>query len=482
VIAAGLYGSADIFLDYAPQGDTIRAFHECGDFARCIIGPLGSGKTQASITEVWRRIHDQKPRTVGERQERISRWGVIRNTYNDLQNTTIKDWREVMGPIEDRGAGRFVGGQNPAFLLNYQRSDGSIVRAEVLFLAYDRPEDQRKARGLQVTGMWLNEIKGAQLGDYWQGCIADCNAPDADHWLGKKALSPHEPGGWKFFIQPGGVMKSGSRWVTNPKAENLRNLPDHYYDRQVAAAPKESWIRANLANEFVLHVDGRPVHADFNPILHTADDLSPRPGLPLTVGIDFGRTPAAAVMQRQPGGHWWVLDELTSTNTGARKFGRLLRRFLDERYAGFSVEIWGDPAGDDMAQTDDETPMMVLAEEGIDCLPAPSNDFILRTDALDGRLTELIDGEPAIQISKTCRVLIKGLSGAYQFRRVSTSQGDRYTDKPEKSPESHVCEALHYGLLGAGEGGAKFESAEDELSKIEQHEDFDGWHPSWTGL
>lgn len=497
----GVYGSADVFLDYLPQGDVLRRFHADNDFARCVIGPLGSGKTQSCITELWRRIHTQKAREVDGEMRRISRWGVVRNTYTDLLNTTIKDCRETLAPLEDRRAARFVGGQNPALLFSYRRSDGSIVQSEVLFLAYDRPEDQRKARGLQVTGLWLNEMKElsetvvnqllgrigrfpsrAQLGDYWQGCIADCNAPDADHWLGRKALSEHDTGGWKFYVQPGGVVKQSGRWVTNPQAENLRNLPPGYYERQVATASNELWIRANLANEFVLYVDGRPVHAEFSPALHAADGLEARPGLPLVVGVDFGRTPAACIMQPQTNGQWWVLDEITTTNTGARKFGRALREFLSRQYAGFTVEVWGDPAGDDMAQTDDETPMMILAEEGIDCLPAPTNDFQARTDALDQLLTRIIDGQPAILISKRCTKLVKGLTGAYQFKRISTSVGDRYVDRPEKSPESHVCEACHYGLLGAGIGVTGFESDAGAMSAIEAEEDFDGWHPSWTGL
>lgn len=501
---AGLGGSADVFLDYKPQGDTLRRFHGSNRFARCIIGPLGSGKTQASIAEVWRRIHAQKPMQVGGRLERVSRWGIIRNTYTDLINTTIKDWREVMAGIEDRGAGRFRSGQNPAFELRYRRSDGSIVRAEVLFLAYDRPEDQRKARGLQVTGLWLNEVKELnqtvvsqllgrigrypaknQLADYWKGAIADCNAPDADHWLGKQALAEYpDPDfeGWDFFIQPGGVIKQGGRWVPNPAAENARNLDRDYYTRQIATAPSELWIRANLANEFVLYVDGRPVHPDFNPIIHTAEHLEARPGQSLVVGIDFGRTPAASILQQQASGQWWILDELTTTNMGARKFGRALRSFLNECYPGFRIAFFGDPAGDDMAQTDDETPMMMLAESGIDCLPAPTNDFEVRTTALDRLLSELIDGQPAVLVSRRCSTIIKGLTGAYQFRRVQTSGGDRYTDKPEKSPESHAVESVHYGLIGAGVGEIAFENADRQFREIEDDSDFDGWHAQWTGL
>ncbi len=511
---------ADVHLKYIPQSETLRRYHKGKAFMRVIIGPLGSAKTQSSMAEVWRRIHNQKPRQTGVDDdgkpiiERISRWGVIRNTYSDLQNTTIKDWKEMFAGMQDRGAMRFSEGSkgaSPTAFFKYRRGDGTIVRSEVVFLAYDRPEDQRKARGLQVTGLWFNEVKElnhtvvtqllgrigrfparADLGDYWQGAIGDCNAPDSDHWLGRMALGTEDQAAilendefeWEFFIQPGAVRKVGNKWVINPNADNIHNLPKNYYQRQIAGAVNEAWIRVNLGNEFVLFVDGRPVHGDFNQVIHAPPDLElePTPGRRLVVGIDFGRTPAAVVKQRQPRGNWYVLDELCTTNTGAKKFGRALKRFLSERYEGYEIEFWGDPAGDDMAQTDDNTPIEMLWSEGIECMPAPTNDFETRITSLDQLLTELDAGEPRILISTRCSILIKGLAGAYQFARIQTSQGDRYHDRPVKSPESHVCEALHYGLLGAGEGERVFEQADNEQAAVENEEDFEGWHPEWTGL
>ena len=50
----------DARLNYAPQGDTLRTFHSrYRDFIRVMIGPLASGKTQACISEILIRIHQQ---------------------------------------------------------------------------------------------------------------------------------------------------------------------------------------------------------------------------------------------------------------------------------------------------------------------------------------------------------------------------------------------------------------------------------------
>lgn len=490
----------DAVLRYQPQGPTLREFHNVEAFMRAIIGPLGSGKTQACICEVFSRCHEMKPNAQGIRR---SRWAVVRNTYVDLMSTTIKDWREVIDPL---GLGKYVGGNQPHYILNYRRTDGTEVKAEIEFLAFDREDDVRKIRGLQLTGAWLNELKElnkavvdmllarigrfparASVDGYWFGAVGDSNAPAADHWLGVMALAELRGAGvdeWKVLVQPGAVQKIDGTWRLNQQAENLRNLDPRYYARQMANK-KEDWIRANLANEFIVVIDGRPVHPDFSQTIHVAGGaLDPTPGRPLTVGIDFGRTPAACIMQEQYDGRWLVLDEVCTQNMGARRFGAVLAKFLNEKYPNFDINAWGDPAGSDMAQTDDETPFMMLEESDIYAFPAPSNDLELRFDALDKLLTKLIEGMPAILIAAHCRSLITGLAGGYQFRRLKVSGDERFEDKPLKNAVSHICEACHYGLYGAGEGESQFNATGwgSEAAEVERDTDFDGWHPSYTGL
>lgn len=140
---------------YAPQGATLKKFHEKYlNFVRVLIGPLGSGKTQACIFEILRQIDNQVPDSQGRRR---SRWVVARNTQPDLFTTTIKDFREV---VDDMNVGTFSLGTPPAWTGEYTRpGDGTTVVFEVLFLAFDHEQDSKKARGLQLTGVWFNEMK-----------------------------------------------------------------------------------------------------------------------------------------------------------------------------------------------------------------------------------------------------------------------------------------------------------------------------------
>lgn len=474
-------------VDYQPAGDTLQRFHDSAALVRCIIGPIGSSKTTGAIVDVLGMINDQVPDANGVR---LSRWAVVRNTTVDLKASTIKDWCLVCPPQ----LGKLTLQPPITQRISYLHEDGfTRVRAEVLFLGFDTL-DVKKIRGLQLTGVWCDEAKELpkevpdmllgrcgrypprrQVADYPYGMIWTSNAPARDEWLGKTVLET-KPEGYEFFIQPGGVIKRGGKWVTNPLAENLENLPEGYYARQIANK-KDDWIRSNLANEFVHVGTGRPVHPDFNERIHVADhDLEPTAGVDLHLGVDFGRTPAGVIGQRLATGQWVILDEIVTVNTSAFIFGKEVKRHIAKEYEGFAIgDGWGDPAGSQQAQTRDESCFDVLESVGVYLWPAPSNDFDLRTSALDNLLTSLVGGEPAILISPRCKTLVKGLAGAYQFKRIQVAGEDRFRDKPDKGPESHVVEALHYLLMGEGEGDALINP--EFMNEFESVNRDGGWAP-----
>ena len=476
--------SPGAIIHYKPQGRTLAEFHKRKEFVRIVIGPLGSGKTMGAIHDMLNRIHTQTPNKQGVRK---SRWCVARNSFPDLNAATIPDFREITDQLP---YGEFTMGSPPKWAAKYPRSDGTTVEATVLFRSFDGPQDVRKARGMQLTGVLVDELaefnkenfdmligrvkrfpKRAEVKDAKFYVNAISNSCARDHWLAKMALEQVPPGWW-IGVQPGAVQKVGNAWVLNAKAENLHNLPPGYYEEQVGGK-KESWIRQNLANEFVTHSDGRPIHPDFNEQMHVAD-VSPMQGVPLHLGMDWGRTPACAVLQRQPSGQWLVLEEICLQNAGADKLGRRVKAVLNERYANFMVhEATGDPAGSAMSQTRDETPIELFElTSGLTAMPATSNDPELRYAVLDDLLTTMVDGEPSILIDRSCQLLIRGLAGEYCFKRLQVAGEDRYRDNPDKGPTSHICEALHYGLMGAGEGEALFEQAWHE-----DYDNVDSWMP-----
>jgi len=455
-----------IELRFKPQGEVLAEYQHSWDRVEFIMGPLGSAKTTQSCLKLFTAMCNQAPNVQGIRP---TRWIAVRNTYSDLLTTTVKDWLAL---FEDMGRYKAGGKEPPTHNLDFRLEDGTTVQAEIIFLALDRPDDIKKLRGTQATGFWLNEVKeldksivdmcDLRHGRYpsmalggvlptWHGMIGDTNAPDEDHWYYYMAEEVR-PNGWRFHRQPGGLLKQGDVWIENPEAENLGNLPGGYYVNGMQGK-SEDWIKVNLGNEYGFVIDGKPVHPQYQDSVHcTQHLLEPIKGVPITVGLDFGRTPAAAMTQKLPMGRWQCFDEFTSHDISAATFAPELKRYLDGEYPEFDFVFYGDPAGDHGGQATDDTPYQILRKHGIHATPTETNSPLVRRSALTNpMMRNCMDGKPAFVISPKCKMIRKGLAGGFCYKRIQVS-GERYHDEPDKNMYSHPVEALEYALQGGGEG------------------------------
>lgn len=462
----------DLEIEYKNRPPTIARFQDSNAFVRGIRGPFGSAKSTACCIEILRRASEQP---IGAGGKRRSRFAVVRNTYPELKTTTIKTWHTIV----PQSFGRWVDQGPPTHWLEFE--DCSV---EVLFLALDSPADVAKLLSMDLTGAWINEAREVikavldgltgRVGRFppakeggWSGIIMDTNSPDTDHWwyvLAEKdrsskrnaelldsieeaerelrkigVLAPDQPL-FEFFAQPSGLAAD---------AENVQNLPPGYYQR-MSAGKSVAWKKIYVEGEYGFVQDGRPVHPEYRDHIHCRPFELVK-GWPLYIGLDFGLTPAAAILQRTPMGGWRCRYELTTEHMGAKRFGRLLADFLEAKCPGFEVaRITGDPAGNHESQADESTPYQMLKPSGIIAHPASTNDFSVRREALDGPLMRMEDGEPGFLVHPDCGMIRKGLGGRYAYKRV-LGQDDRYHDKPDKNAWSHPCEALHYGMMGGGE-------------------------------
>lgn len=466
-------------INYKPGGEIARDFMKSDARVRGLRGPVGSGKSVACCMEIFRRALAQEKGADGVRR---SRWAVVRNTNPQLRTTTIKTWLDWF-PEDVWGKMLW---HPPPFTHRLRRGDLDL---EVIFLALDKPEDVKKLLSLELTGVFINEAREVpkaivdactmRVGRYpsmkdggptWYGVIMDTNAPDEDHWwpvmAGEAPIPEHvsaeealmliKPEGWQFFTQPGGMLeeKDAEGNVTgyrmNPKAENIQNLVKTYYPDIITGKTK-SWIDVYVLNKLGALNEGKPVYASYDEGTHLArEELLPAPGIPITVGLDFGLTPAAAFCQHVRG-RWLVLRELVGFDMGAAKFADLLRVFMAQTFPGAKFQIWGDPAGDYRAQTDETTPFQVLRSAGIIARSAPTNDPALRIDAVTATLTRMVDGQPGFLLDPRCTYLKRGFAGGYGYRRLQVGGTERYEDRPEKNIYSHIHDALQYAVCGGGE-------------------------------
>lgn len=448
-----------------PPGKILDEYHRDESRNVFIMGPLGSGKTYQTIQKLLMKMIEQAPNPMGVRP---SRFFAIRNTYPDLQTTTIADWLELWGDL-----GEFTNGNPPVHKLEFNLEDGTKVQSEMIFLALDRADSIKKLRGTQATGFWLNETKelskavldmaDLRHGRYptmaaggvmptWHGMLGDTNAPDEDHWYYQLAEETETPD-WAFYKQPGGLIRKGDTYVENPDAENLHNLPAGYYVNGQVGKSKE-WINVNLCNEYGFVSDGKPIYPEYVDSVHCIQDLQlPKNAMTITVGVDFGLTPAAVFGVQTAAGQWLMLSELVTEDMGAVRFGELMKEHMATHYPNASFDVWCDPAGEQRSQADEKTPIMMLRALGIPAKPAPTNDPIVRREAVAKNLTTLtMSGQPALVLSPSCKQLRKALAGGYKYRRLQVAGEERYTDVPDKNRYSHVADAHQYLMVGGGAG------------------------------
>ncbi|MEK9909127.1 MAG: hypothetical protein VW498_02065 [Candidatus Thalassarchaeaceae archaeon] len=459
----------------------VKAFLKDDSFVRGIRGPVGSGKSVACCVEIFRRACQQAPSADGIR---YSKWAVIRNTNPELRTTTIATWLQWF-PENEWGKFRW----SPPFTHHIQRGD---INLEVIFLPLDTPEDVKKLLSLELTGVFCNEarelpksiVDGATsrvgrypskkdgVGPTWHGVIMDTNAPETEHWWpimsGETPVPDHmsreqalmlvKPDNWKFFTQPPGMIEIRDDrgeligYRDNPDKENGANLISSYYDNMVRGKMK-SWIDVYVLNRLGTVEEGKPVYQGFTEKTHLAKEpLQPADGVPIIIGLDFGLTPSAVFAQRLPSGRWMILRELVAIDMGTIRFAELLRAEIARYYDDYEISIFGDPAGDFRAQTDESTPFDILRGAGVRAIPAPTNDPVVRVEAVNSLLARMVDGEVGFLLDgENCTTLKTGFLGGYHYRRMQVT-GERYEERPNKNKFSHVHDALQYAVVGAGEG------------------------------
>ena len=435
-----------ISVDYQ-AAPTIARFHRSDDFVRGLIGPFGSGKSVGCVMEIIRRA-SEVPEVNGVRQ---SRWAVVRNSYRELQDTTIQTWREwIPESIRSWRA------SDMADKVVFGLPDGTRVVLEVLFRALDRPDDIKKLLSLEITGAWINEAREVpkavfdaiqgRLGRYprhktWFGVIADTNPPDTDHWW-YRTFEEMQPDGFSIYHQPPG---------DSPEAENTENLPEGYYER-LKAGKDQAWIDVYVGGRYGFVRDGKPIYPEYRDEMHSRLEIEPDPNSPLHIGLDFGLTPAAVIAQ-EVNGQLRVIDEVITDNMGASRFAPVLKAHLAEHYPNYRIgTITGDPAGDGRSQADENTPFRILRAAGVSANPAQTNDPTIRREAVAGRLMRLtVTGEPALVVSGRAKIIRKGFMGGYKYRRLQVAGDERYEDKPDKNMYSHPHDALQYLCLGIGD-------------------------------
>ncbi len=472
--------SADGRRIYRPDGLQLARFLVDRSPIAVIRGPWGSGKTLACAQRLWQHAVEQNHDSQGRRR---SRWWVIRDSYPKIETTTMETWLEW---FPEKTYGKMFTGTKP-FRHEVRVRD---IELDVLFMAVDELTGEAAFQSGEPTGVWWNELEYASMdlffsaharvgryppliegGSSWSGTIADMNAPPSNHWLPQitgevelpddmpldERLAYERPPEMAYFIQPPAVfdVKGAdgriSGFKVNPAAENLRYVGEGYYDKAMRGKSVR-WIQSRLANKILPLVEGDAVYTNFDAEVHVAKaNLEPVPGMAVTVGLDFGRRPAATFGQKI-GRVRQVQFEAYMEKAGANRFAPEVRKVLARYYpwvleGGGEVRFYGDPKGQDGTQTDETTAYDVFRGHGMPVTPAPVRQNNIKTRI---EVIEVALDERKLLISPRCRRLIAAFEGGYRYPRERLAPLTE--PKPIKDRYSDIIDAEQYAELGDGGG------------------------------
>jgi hypothetical protein len=477
---------------------TVWRFINDNSYISGIVGPFGSGKSVGSVMKMLRYATLQEP---GDDRVRRTRWAVVRNTYRQLRETTIKTFMEwvpefinhegeqVQVGVYHKTEQRFVLGRDRKGNLTCPLPDGTFVEAEFIFKALDRPESEGDLLSLELSGAWVNEFREIDLklftgvfgrtgrypaprsgakttnrmliadsnpmmleGGYYNFFVKREGVDELQEEL-RKALEADgvelDRDMMNYFKQPGGL---------HPNAENKENLDPSYYHTMgimaQASGKSMQWVKVHRDAEYGIDVSGRPVYErDFNDAIHVSDaPLLVDPKLAIAVGMDFGLTPAAVFAQRDNYGRWQIFSELTTpvdSQMGTVQFLTMMKDHIRKNYPNHECVIYADPAGQQKAQTDMKTSFEIAKAMGFRIYPG-AYTLEERIGSVRASLTRIVEGVPGLRISRGCTVLMQGFQGAYQYKRVAVSD-EKYSEKPDKNRHSHVHDATQH-LFGYFDG------------------------------
>lgn len=438
----------EVKINYDYTGSpTLKDFALSPAFIRCVTGPFGSGKSSACVMEIIRRAHEQDRGLDGIRR---TRWAVVRNTYTELRDTTIKTFHDWLPP------GMF--GTWHVANHDYQITAFKGVHIEVLFRALDNEADVKKLLSMELTGAWLNECREipwaiveaitGRVGRYpamkdggptWYGVFMDTNPPDEESEI-YKIFEEERPENALIFRQPSGL---------SDKAENKNHLVPGYYEN-LSIGKSEEWKNVYVHGKYGFIVEGQPVYPEYNDVTH-CKEREPIPGKPIRRGWDFGLTPACSFSQIQANGQWVIFDEIYAESLGITRFSGDVLDYCARKYAGFKFDDFGDPAGNQRNQVDERTCFDILRAKGIQ-IQAGEQSPLHRLESVRKSLTTMVDGEPMFVLHPRCKRLRKGFMGGYHYPQLRSKPGE-LKENPEKNVYSHIHDALQYDatrLFGPG--------------------------------
>lgn len=462
-----------LVLDYIAT-PTFARIHRDKNRYIFVMGPVGSGKTSGCIWHIWLNGAKQIPQHDGVRR---SRYAIVRATYGALEGSLLQSWKSW---FKDR----LVLTMSKPFkgVLKMDLPDGTSMEMELWFIAAEDERAVEHFRSREFTGIHCAEaselpaylmtvlptrinrypaLKDTDgIGPVDPFLLFDYNAISTDHWL-YKITEVNKPAGCSFYRQPPAVLKVGDGYIVNPEAENLQNLSPSYYPDTIVALLSQcpEAVEINLMNNYGEYTNGRVVYPQYSDIEHNSEEIKPKLGVELIIGMDQGLTPAAVFTQQGADGTVYVYEEITTEDCDLQTFIKdLLLPRLQTTYRSWANNyvVVVDPATCQRSMNDSRAGTDILDDLGVVWRPAKTNNPMARRSAVIQPLLRKNNSSYSnhkygfVLVGSKCSVLRKGFISGYKYSEIKTATGSfnkQFKETPVKNEYSHVHDALQYACL-----------------------------------
>lgn len=417
---------------------------------KLLIGPFGTGKTSSGAYD---QIMCQSKRVRADKDGvKRTRFAVVRNTYPQLRDTTIKtvlEWFPI-GDYKETTKELFV---------HLDDGEGQYREIHIIFRALDNDKDVRNLLSLELTGAWCDEareikpdiIKGllGRIGRfpsvrdfdgknpflYPPQIILTTNYPSTEHYL------------YKDFVE---APVDGYTIYEQSQAENLHNLrPGYYDDLEKDYANRPDLLKTLVRGSWGVTVRGKIVYPEFRREVHVAKrSLIPAQKTVVVVGWDnTGLSPAINLSHVTEVGQWQIFKEFCFEDTGITDATEAFIIWASlNLHPECTFRHIGDPAGKNR-DSNKKSPAQYIAEKAVEYgktinIEDGIQTFKVRREAVAGRLTKTINGEPALLVDPSCTRIIDGFEGGYAYPEIANS--GVFRDEPMKNEYSHIHDAIQY--------------------------------------
>lgn len=460
-------------ISYAAADATTLNFHAARgkSLVRGLMGPRGSTKSSASIQDAVAGAFAQNPTPRGVKR---SRFLVLRDTYRQLETTTIPTFKKWLGPVTR------LTGQYPIHgFTKMPGPDGTIVEMESIFLAMDGENIIENLQSFEASFAWINEARAIQTPSIVnmvisscgrfppkeeEGCpsrfvVMDTNPPDEYHWWYRADMvDPVE--GWRFFAQvppliyhgpPGIYLPDKRLYAPNPAATYAR-VQNAGYDYWLDLIPgaTDTFIRTMVMGQYGTLVTGKAVYEGYwHEEMVAIEPIKIHDSLTVVAGIDTSGLHPGAVFGQMAGGRLNIVRELHVRDIPFDEFiEAAFIPFVQQHFPRCPLVCSLDPSNPRMG-AGGKTAMQMLTARGFQAQLASTNRFNPRM----GAVVYLLQRRNALLIDPSCKMTIEGFRGKYHYKKLDSSGlivAHRPT--PEKNDYADVHDGLQYLALHYKDG------------------------------